>query len=75
MAASSTGTRCVGQIRQRDFAPRGRGAAATPSKPKVMDDKKVSTIRRSLATGSHVAQVAKDKGTSRATVMLIRDAA
>lgn len=42
-------------------------------RPKVTDDDKAASIRRMLAEGQSVAQVARDQGVSRQTIMRIRD--
>jgi DNA invertase Pin-like site-specific DNA recombinase len=52
---------------KRDGKTLGRPKAATGDKP--------AAIRQALADGASVAQVARDHGVSRATIMRIRDAA
>lgn len=43
-------------------------------RPKATDDEAAAAIRRALAEGTSVSQVAKEHGVSRQTVMRIRDA-
>ncbi len=52
---------------------RAKRDGKTLGRPKVTNDAKVAVIRKALAAGSSVAQVARDSGISRATVMRIRD--
>ena len=54
---------------------RAKRDGKTLGRPKVTDDKKVAAILEALGSGSSVAQVARETGISRATVMRIRDAA
>lgn len=52
---------------------RARKEGKVLGRPKVTDDSKAEAIRRQLAEGVSVSQVARDHGVSRQTVMRIRD--
>ncbi len=54
---------------------RARKEGVTLGRPRVTDNASAENIRRQLVTGASVAQVARDHGVSRQTVMRIRDGA
>ena len=54
---------------------RARAEGKTLGRPKVTNEKSAAEIFNKLGEGVSVAQIARDHGVSRMTVMLIRDAA
>jgi len=53
---------------------RARQDGKTLGRPKVTTDESANQIRKKLAHGASVSQIARDHGVSRATVIRIRDA-
>ncbi|MBY4710100.1 recombinase family protein [Burkholderia cepacia] len=52
---------------------RAKAAGKVFGRPRSLDDRKEQLVRARLASGTPVAQIAKEVGTSRQTVMRIRD--